>query len=58
VLTEDDGMPVRCALNLDHVALAQRAQFGEVIATLRDVRWPEVEKALLIACGFAPSEAA
>jgi len=28
VLTPDDGMPAACALNFDHVALAQRARLG------------------------------
>ncbi len=28
VLTTDDGMPATCALNFDHVALAQRARIG------------------------------
>jgi mRNA interferase MazF len=54
VLTPDDGMPVVCALNLDHVALAQRSRLGAVIATLPSARWPEVFRALVIACGFEP----
>jgi len=52
VLTNEDGMPVTSALNLDHVALAQRDRIGPVICTLPDARWPEVREALLIACGF------
>lgn len=52
VLTSDDGMPVTSALNLDHVALAQRDRIGPVICSLPDGRWPEVREALLIACGF------
>ena len=52
VLTSDDGMPVTSALNLDHVALAQRDRIGPVICILPDGRWPEVREALLIACGF------
>jgi mRNA interferase MazF len=31
VLTADDGMPVVCALNFDHVALAQRQRIGALI---------------------------
>ena len=49
----DDGMPTACTLNLDHIALAQRARLGPVLTTLPDARWSEVERALLIACGFA-----
>jgi mRNA interferase MazF len=51
-LTPDDGMPVACALNFDHVSLAQRDRLGSVLCTLPDPRWPEVEHALLTACGF------
>jgi mRNA interferase MazF len=55
VLTPDDGMPVACALNFDHVSLARKERIGPVIATLDEKRWPEVERALLIACGFSPT---
>ena len=34
LLTPDDGMPVPCALNLDHLSLAQRDRIGSVICTL------------------------
>jgi len=54
VLTEDDGMPTACALNLDHVSLARKERLGATITTLTESRWPEVERALNIACGFAP----
>lgn len=53
VLGPDDGMPVVCALNFDHVALAQRDRFGAVIGTIPENRWPEIRTALLTACGFA-----
>ena len=52
VLTPDDGMPTSCALNFDHVALAQRDRLGAVLCTLPTARWPEVRRSLLIACGF------
>ena len=51
--SSDDGMPTDCALNFDHLSLAQRSRLGPVITTLPQARWPEVENALLIACGFA-----
>lgn len=54
VLALEDGMPVACALNFDHVGLAQRARLGPVVSTLRPERWPEIESALLQACGFTP----
>ena len=52
LLTEQDGMPLSCALNFDHVSLAQRDRFGSVLCTLSEQRWPEVRRALLTACGF------
>jgi len=55
VLSTDDGMPTLCALNFDHVSLAQRSLLGATMATLASSRWPEVERALLVACGFEPS---
>ncbi|OJT23261.1 PemK family transcriptional regulator [Archangium sp. Cb G35] len=54
--SSDDGMPTDCALNFDHVSLAQRSRLGPVIVTLQQARWLEVERALLIACGFTSSE--
>ena len=54
LLTEQDGMPLACALNFDHVSLAQRDRFGSVLCTLSEQRWPEVRRALLTACGFDP----
>ena len=53
VLLPEDGMPVASALNLDHVALAQRDRLGPVICMLPQGRWQEVRTALLSACGFA-----
>lgn len=55
VLMPLDGMPAACALNFDHLALGQRARLGALITTLSAERWPEAERALLIACGFSAS---
>jgi len=52
VLTEEDGMPVTCALNFDHISLAKRSRIGAVLGTLPSDRWDEVHKALVLACGF------
>lgn len=52
LLTPEDGFPVACALNFDHVSLAQRSRLGAVLTTLPAPRWPEVQRALLVACGF------
>ena len=57
VLTPDDGMPAACALNFDHVSLAQRDRLGPVVCMLPDGRWSEVQRALLLACGFGSQEA-
>ena len=52
VLTADDGMPAACALNFDHISLAQKNRIGPVLCSLLETRWVEVRRALLIACGF------
>ena len=57
ILTPEDGMPVECALNFDHISLAQRDRIGSVICSLPESRWPEVRTALMIACGFGSVEA-
>ena len=49
-------MPLVCALNFDHVSLAQRERIGSAICSLPETRWPEVERALMIACGFGRSK--
>src|SRR5438132_12338438 len=51
-LTPEDGMPVMCALNFDHISLAQRDRIGSALCSLPEARWPEVQRALMIACGF------
>lgn len=56
LLSPDDGMPTGCALNLDHVSPAQRSRLGSVLTMLPSARWPEVEHALLVACGFTRDE--
>ena len=54
ILTPDDGMPVISTLNFDHIALAQRQRIGAMLCSLSEERWPEVQRALMIACGFEP----
>lgn len=49
-------MPVVSALNFDHLALAQRSRLGSVLARLPPGRWPELRRALLVACGFGPED--
>lgn len=52
ILTADDGMPVSCALNFDHLSLASKDRIGAHICSLADARWDDVRRALLVACGF------
>jgi mRNA interferase MazF len=52
VLTSEDGMPATCALNFDHVSLAQQDRIGPCLCALPDERWSDVRRALLVACGF------
>ena len=56
VLTHDDGMPVTCALNFDHISLAQQSRMGPLMCSLPEQRWSEVKNALLLACGFEAAE--
>lgn len=56
VLTPDDGMPVTCALNFDHISIAQRNRITSLICHLPQGRWPDVQRALMIACGFDVTE--
>src|SRR5213080_3892711 len=56
ILTSDDGMPVTCALNFDHISLAQRDRIGSALCTLPEARWPEVQRALMLACGFGTAD--
>ncbi len=51
-LTQDDGMPRNCAVNLDHVQTVTRAKLGPLIATVPAGKMSEVRAALLFAQGF------
>ena len=57
ILTSGDGMPTTCALNFDHVSLAQRSRIGPLLCSLPEARWTEVRRALLVACGLGDQEA-
>lgn len=52
VLTEEDGMPRACAVNLDHVQTVAKGKLGPLITTLPMTRMQEVRAALLFALGF------
>jgi mRNA interferase MazF len=52
LLTEKDGLPHECAINLDHVQTVSRGKIGGLVATLATARLAEVRKALFFALGF------
>lgn len=52
VLTDEDGMPHQCAVNLDHVQTVSRARIGRLITMLPAPRMRETRAALLFALGF------
>ena len=51
-LSEADGLPRDCAVNLDHLQTVSKARIGPLIATLPASRMSEVRLALLFALGF------
>ena len=52
VLTQADGMPKECAINLDHVQTISKGRIGALITTLGPQRMAEVRSAFLFALGF------
>ncbi len=52
LLTEDDGMPRDCAVNLDHIQTVSKGKIGPLITTLSSVKVSELRSALLFALGF------
>jgi len=51
-LSKQDGMPLPCAVNLDHIQTVSKARVGGLVTSLRSDRWEEVELALFFALGF------
>jgi len=52
LLTESDGMPRDCAVNLDHIQTVAKAKIGPLITTLSTRKMSEVRSACLFALGF------
>lgn len=52
VLTDQDGMPKTCAINLDHVQTVAKGKLGALVTTLSATRMENVRSALLFALGF------
>lgn len=55
ILTEDDGMPQVCCINLDHIQTVSRGKIGACITTLDPSRLEEVRRGLVFALGFDSS---
>jgi len=52
LLTEADGMPQGCAVNLDHIQTVAKGKIGPVITTLSPRKMSELRTACLFALGF------
>ena len=51
-LGPEDGVPRRCAINLDHLQTVSTQRLGGLITTLSGTRLVEVREALLFALGY------
>lgn len=51
-LSQTDGMPRECAVNLDHIQTVAKAKIGPAITILNRNRLTEIRTALLFALGF------
>jgi mRNA interferase MazF len=51
-LGPEDGMPLACAINLDHLQTVSKSRLEAIITTLPDSRMGEVRSALLFALGY------
>ena len=52
-LTQGDGMPRDCAINLDHIQTVARGRIGPLITTLDTQKMRSLQAALLFALGFS-----
>lgn len=52
LLTQEDGMPRDCAVNLDHIQTVSKGKIGPSITTLSPMKMSELRTALLFALGF------
>ena len=52
VLGSQDGIPMDCAINLDHIQTVSKGKIGAVITALRSEKMVELRSALLFALGF------
>jgi mRNA interferase MazF len=52
LLTQEDGVPAECAINLDHVQTITKDRLGALITTLDENKMKSVRRALMFALGF------
>jgi mRNA interferase MazF len=52
ILSEKDGMPEACAINLDHIQTVSKAKLGAVITTVNAETMNAVGQAILFALGY------
>jgi len=51
-LNESDGMPMACAVNLDHIQTVSKTRLGPLITALPREKMREIGSALRFALGF------
>jgi mRNA interferase MazF len=51
-LHESDGMPMACAVNLDHIQTVSKARLGPLITTLPQEKMADIGSALRFALGL------
>jgi mRNA interferase MazF len=52
LLTNTDGMPTDCAVNLDHLQTVSKGKIGSLITTLNTSKMQQMRPSLLFALGF------
>ena len=52
LLSQRDGMPRECAINLDHIQTVSKGKIGTLIVSLSLAKMDELRDALLFALGF------
>jgi mRNA interferase MazF len=52
LLTNADGMPRDCAVNLDHLQTVSKGKIGSLITTLSGDKMQQMRSSLLFALGF------
>ena len=52
ILTEEDGMPHICCINIDHIQTVSKGKIESLMTTLDEELMLQVREALLFALGF------